>query len=676
MISNQNGSIVDIRDRNIKFNNKEDVKEISQEFSGKSNVTTLKLSGNTFGIPACEELGSILEHHSSVTTCHFNDIFTSRLKTEIAPSLEHISQGLTLANVRLVELDLSDNAFGPNGVVGITRFISSVCCSTLKYLKMNNQGLGIGGSKLLADAIDEGLNTSNDKGLRLKLFWAARNRLENEGIENLAPVISRIGTIEDLALYQNSIGVKGLDGPKSLAMIVKNNPHLEHINFSDNSIKPLGIEHLVRVLKKLRNLRSLELDDCLLHNEGAKCLAKFLDDPEHVPNLEKLRLEGNEIGRIVGVKVALSLSGKSKINHISLNSNEFGYFGVNSVMQALDSIKLLGSLHKPDDFEPEAPIDDDWEEIRQYAFNEDTGPDDEEEEDEEEFSDEDYDEEEEPEEYSNESLEEKEVESFGGFNFKDLEQSLIDKKGTNNSLFSNIPKTDSPMSNMFKASPNKNAPLFEPSKFHSTIGQLPSAETLKSLLLNACREVQSFQKTSIDKLSDILIQHKKILEKPFIRDCSSECVPEHLAHAGLHLLEKGPFTDPMYQDILQQSCVNVLSVLLTNNEFSKDNPMYTNASRAANAVLVHVGAIKPEVGDTEMKKMVQAAEPFLKAHIKALRAVSENLSTDSHFSNSIKLSLISVLGKTRPKLNTLTAELDKSLEDIVNSFQKKVNVSE
>ena len=52
------------------------------------------------------------------------------------------------AGAQLVELDLSDNALGPNGIVGVMDLLRSPSCFTLKVLKFNNDGLGIGGGKV------------------------------------------------------------------------------------------------------------------------------------------------------------------------------------------------------------------------------------------------------------------------------------------------------------------------------------------------------------------------------------------------------------------------------------------------------------------------------------------------------------------------------------------------
>ena len=52
------------------------------------------------------------------------------------------------AGCQLVELDLSDNAFGPNGIVGLVDLLKSSNCFSLQELKLNNNGLGITGGKV------------------------------------------------------------------------------------------------------------------------------------------------------------------------------------------------------------------------------------------------------------------------------------------------------------------------------------------------------------------------------------------------------------------------------------------------------------------------------------------------------------------------------------------------
>lgn len=53
-----------------------------------------------------------------------------------------------LAGAKLTVLDLSDNAFGPDGVKGIEKLLKSSACFTLQELRLNNCGMGIGGGKV------------------------------------------------------------------------------------------------------------------------------------------------------------------------------------------------------------------------------------------------------------------------------------------------------------------------------------------------------------------------------------------------------------------------------------------------------------------------------------------------------------------------------------------------
>ena len=61
---------------------------------------------------------------------------------------KHLGAAIISAGAGLVELDLSDNAFGPTGVEGLKVLLKSSSCYTLKELKLNNNGLGIGGGKV------------------------------------------------------------------------------------------------------------------------------------------------------------------------------------------------------------------------------------------------------------------------------------------------------------------------------------------------------------------------------------------------------------------------------------------------------------------------------------------------------------------------------------------------
>lgn len=59
-----------------------------------------------------------------------------------------LGSGIMSSGSRLTELDLSDNAFGPDGVKGIEQLLKSPSCHSLRELRLNNCGMGIGGGKV------------------------------------------------------------------------------------------------------------------------------------------------------------------------------------------------------------------------------------------------------------------------------------------------------------------------------------------------------------------------------------------------------------------------------------------------------------------------------------------------------------------------------------------------
>jgi Ran GTPase-activating protein 1 len=67
---------------------------------------------------------------------------------------QFLGSGLVLSGAQLLELDLSDNAFGPIGVEGLAMLLRSHSCHALQILKLNNNGLGIGGGKVCHNVIN------------------------------------------------------------------------------------------------------------------------------------------------------------------------------------------------------------------------------------------------------------------------------------------------------------------------------------------------------------------------------------------------------------------------------------------------------------------------------------------------------------------------------------------
>uniref|UniRef100_A0A4W6G0H9 Ran GTPase activating protein 1b n=1 Tax=Lates calcarifer TaxID=8187 RepID=A0A4W6G0H9_LATCA len=131
----------------LKLDNAESGRDLVREIEQYQGLRALRLEGNTLGVEAARAIAKALESKDLLQRCYWSDMFTGRLRSEIPTALRSLGSALMSAGTRLTELDLSDNAFGPDGVKGIEQLLKSPSCHTLRELRLNNCGMGIGGGK-------------------------------------------------------------------------------------------------------------------------------------------------------------------------------------------------------------------------------------------------------------------------------------------------------------------------------------------------------------------------------------------------------------------------------------------------------------------------------------------------------------------------------------------------
>ncbi|KAK9732163.1 RanGAP1 C-terminal domain [Popillia japonica] len=359
--------------KSLKLDTENDAKPVIDAINGCNNLQYLNLEGNTLGVDASKAIAGALEKHPEFKKALWKDMFTGRMKTEIPKALQFLGNALVAAGARLTELDLSDNAFGPIGVEGLASLLKSSSCYGLEELRLNNNGLGIGGGKLLAKALLDCYECSKNEGkpLALKVFIAGRNRLENDGAKALAEVFNTIGTLEEIAMPQNGIYHPGIS---ALSDAFKNNKNLQILNLNDNTIGPTGSKTIANILPALQNLKEINFGDCLLKNDGAKYLATGLSN---CMKLESLTLGFNEIKKDGALELISALTNKSQLKALVLDGNNFGSEGKDAVrkkMIEIGKLNALGSLDDDDSIDSEDEEDteeeqyqdddgEDWEEI-------------------------------------------------------------------------------------------------------------------------------------------------------------------------------------------------------------------------------------------------------------------------------------------------------------------------
>ncbi|XP_011629760.1 ran GTPase-activating protein 1 [Pogonomyrmex barbatus] len=309
----------------------------------------LDLEGNTLGTSAAEAIAEALkEKGTPLKKALWKDMFTGRLKTEIPKALEYLGMALCTANSQLTELDLSDNAFGPIGIQGLASLLASSPCYTLEQLRLNNNGLGISGGKMLAKALEKCHENSSKEGtpLALKVFIVGRNRLENEGAQALAAVFEKLKTLEEVVMQQNGIYHVGI---AAIAQGLSANPNLRVLNLNDNTIGLKGARALAKVLPIFRGLEDLNLGDCLLKTKGALALAEVLEIHGNHTSLISLDLSNNELRADAGCAIASATHDKTLLTNLQLDGNCFGTEGRENVREILTKLGRIDALTSLDE---------------------------------------------------------------------------------------------------------------------------------------------------------------------------------------------------------------------------------------------------------------------------------------------------------------------------------------
>ena len=334
--TNEN-KVISFQGQALKLDTAEDAKEIVDALTSPSNrnSNTLILEGNTLGIPAAAAIGAALEHLPRLQHAVLKDLFTSRLKNEVPIALKHLHDGITASGAYLVELDLSDNAFGPIGMESVKPFLQSPSCERLEILRLNNCGLGLPGGALLADAL------GNLKNLRTLVV--GRNRLASSSTKDdvagrLGSALSTLTNLEVLEMPQNGLRAEGII---SLVAAVESNRNLKVLNLNDNSITPKGAAPLANALSHCSSLETLNLGDCILKNKGVALILKSLMEGR-VSSLKYINLSGNEASTEEIVYLVETLVNKTGCEHgieVDLSCNAFGR--LSDRLESISNIKLL-----------------------------------------------------------------------------------------------------------------------------------------------------------------------------------------------------------------------------------------------------------------------------------------------------------------------------------------------
>jgi Ran GTPase-activating protein 1 len=272
-----------------------------------------------------------------------SDVFTGRLRDEVSKALKAICEVL-MDKDNLLELDVSDNAFGPTGAAPLVPFLQ--VRRSLRTLRINNNGLGPEGGRMIADALYEAAraNEANNQVSNLRTIIIGRNRLENGSSEAFARAFAAHSQLREVRMPQNGIRP---DGIVTLLGGLDKCTALRYLDLQDNTFTTKGAMALAAALPAWSELERLNIGDCMLNPDGALEVAKALNVAR--PSLLYLNMTYAEMDDKGALTLAGALLSMPGMKQLELDGNRFKNDGAaaDAIRDALfhhNNEKALGSL--------------------------------------------------------------------------------------------------------------------------------------------------------------------------------------------------------------------------------------------------------------------------------------------------------------------------------------------
>jgi len=154
------------------------------------------------------------------------------------------------------------------------------------YLNLRSKALGPAGAARLA-----GVLARDDVRRAVTSVSLGDNGLGSEGVESLAPALSRLPNLTSLALWMNRIGP---NGGKKLGESLQQSrlDKLVSLDLSNNEIGLEGGKALGQGIGSLRSLKVLHLEGCKIGEDGVKAI---FQGARNLPQLEEIYFWGNNV---------------------------------------------------------------------------------------------------------------------------------------------------------------------------------------------------------------------------------------------------------------------------------------------------------------------------------------------------------------------------------------------
>ncbi|CAE6483940.1 hypothetical protein ACGC1H_006792 [Rhizoctonia solani] len=339
-----------IHGKGLTLSTREDIEPYIKQMREIKDLEEVHFGGNTLGVEACKAIAEVLKEVDTIKIADFHDIFTRRLISEIPQALSAICDALQ-DKKSLIELNLSDNAFGGRSAEPMVPFLTHN--RHFQVFKLNNNGLGIDGGKIVANALLANAEAAKAQGIHptpLRTVICGRNRLENGSAPFWARAFAAHGGLTEVRMPQNGIRMEGIaEISKGLASCT----NLQVLDLQDNTCTESGSRAVAESLKSWSDLRTLNLSDCLLSPKGGIALATALKDGR-CPKLETLKVQYGEWDhRAISILAEAIKDKLPNLTTLELNGNRADPEDecITNVRDALESHGHGDALDELDDME-------------------------------------------------------------------------------------------------------------------------------------------------------------------------------------------------------------------------------------------------------------------------------------------------------------------------------------
>ncbi|KAL3756859.1 hypothetical protein ACHAWU_005121 [Discostella pseudostelligera] len=263
----------------------------------------IRLSDKSYTIEAAQVIASFLTEPlfddypplaHGIIEADLSDIIAGRMTEEAILVLKSICDAF--ANSNLIEVDLSENAIGGQGIGACETVVT---LKSLERLSFCNNGLSGETMKTVADWLTRDNDGSGCIAGNLTKLHIYNNMSGEEGCTQFARIFQNCTRMEDLRFSSTRAGEAGSDIIASVldaSLGAGNNPRLRKLDLCDNTFSSTA-SHVAsfRALVSTTCLSHLNLGDCGLGDDGVRQICRALCECDS--NLEHLDLSGNNVTR-------------------------------------------------------------------------------------------------------------------------------------------------------------------------------------------------------------------------------------------------------------------------------------------------------------------------------------------------------------------------------------------